>query len=188
MHYLVRIADLLTGPATVRKSSKNSAGEPYAVIDRPHLDLSEYLPYLINRIGAAFVASYEKELAQHQLSIAMWRVLAALSDTDKQRQIDIAEMTAIDVSTMSRLITRLSRMGLVSRTRSDTNNREVTIELTAKGRALVNRLIPVARKLERAAIDGLSSADLAVTRDCLRQMYFNMVPASEAESRRKKTA
>lgn len=159
------------------------------MIDRPHLDLSEYLPYLINRIGSALVERMQEELSQHKLSIAMWRVLAALSDSGKQRQIDIADMTAIDVSTMSRLVSRLIKMGLVSRTRSDTNNREVTVELTAKGRALVNRLIPVARKMERAAIAGMPPADLAVTRDCLRQMYFNMVPESApAEDRQKKTA
>lgn len=149
------------------------------MIDRPHLDLSEYLPYLINRIGAAFVESYEKVLSQHDLSIAMWRVLAVLSDIDKQRQIDIAEMTAIDVSTMSRLVSRLIKMGLVSRVRSDANNREVTVELTTKGRALVNRLIPVARKMERAVVAGLSPADLSITRDCLRQMYFNIVPQQD---------
>ncbi len=155
------------------------------MIDRPHLDLSEYLPYLINRIGSALVERMQEELAPHDLSIAMWRVLAVLSDTDKQRQIDLAEMTAIDVSTMSRLVSRLIKMGLVSRVRSDTSNREVSVELTAKGRALVNRLIPVARTMERAAIEGLSASDLAITRDCLRQMYFNIAPRqdkSEAES------
>ena len=158
------------------------------MIDRPHLDLSEYLPYLINRIGSALVERMQKELSPHDLSIAMWRVLAVLSDTDKQRQIDLAEMTAIDVSTMSRLVSRLIKMGLVSRVRSDTNNREVTVELTAKGRALVNRLIPIARKMERAAIAGLSPNDLAATRDCLRQMYFNMAPGSEGANQQKKTA
>lgn len=149
------------------------------MIDRPHLDLSEYLPYLINRIGSALVERMQEELSRHDLSIAMWRVLAVLSDTDKQRQIDLAEMTAIDVSTMSRLVSRLIRMGLVSRVRSDANNREVTVELTAKGRALVNRLIPVARKMERAAVAGLSTSDLATTRDCLRQMYFNIAPQQD---------
>ncbi len=149
------------------------------MIDRPHLDLSEYLPYLINRIGSALVERMQEELAPHDLSIAMWRVLAVLSDTDKQRQIDLAEMTAIDVSTMSRLVSRLIKMGLVSRVRSDTSNREVSVELTAKGRALVNRLIPVARKMERAAIEGLSASDLAITRDCLRQMYFNITPPQD---------
>ncbi len=121
-----------------------------------------------------------EELSPHGLSIAMWRVLAVLSDTDKQRQIDLAEMTAIDVSTMSRLVSRLIKMGLVSRVRSDANNPlEVSVELTTKGRALVNRLDPVARKMEKAAVAGLSASDLAIARDCLRQMCFNIAPHEE---------
>lgn len=148
--------------------------------DRPQLDLSDYLPYLINRIGAAFVARYERDLAQHGLSIAMWRVLAALSTNGRQRQIDVAETTSIDVSTMSRLVTRLVSLGLVSRTRSDTSNREVSVELTPKGRALVSRLIPRARELEAEAIPGIPAAELAITRETLRRMYRNMARAAEA--------
>ncbi len=147
--------------------------------DGPHLDLSDYLPYLINRIGAAFVAGYEQDLAQHGVSIAMWRVLAGLSTSGKQRQIDVAEITSIDVSTISRLITRLVGLGLVTRTRSDTNNREVSVELSPKGRALVNRLIPRARELEAEAVVGISAADLAITRETLRRMYHNMAAGIE---------
>lgn len=142
--------------------------------ESPHLDLSEYLPYLVNRVGAGFVAGYERELAQHGVSIAMWRVLAGLSTGNKHRQIDVAEITSIDVSTISRLITRLVNLGLVTRTRSDTNNREVSVELSPKGRALVNRLIPHARELEDEAVAGISTEDLATTRETLRRMYHNM--------------
>jgi DNA-binding MarR family transcriptional regulator len=157
--------------------------------DRPHLDLSEFLPYLINRIGVAFVVRYERDLAPHGLSIAMWRVLAALSTNGKQRQIDVAQTTSIDVSTMSRLVTRLTRLGLVTRTRSDISNREVNVELTRKGRALVNRLIPRARNLEGEAVAGLSAADLAITRETLRRMYGNMAgEGADAEQPRQKLA
>lgn len=142
--------------------------------DRPQLDLGDYLPYLINRIGAAFVARYDQELAPLGISIAMWRVLAALSTNGNQRQIDVAEHTSIDVSTISRLITRLVTLELVTRTRSDTNNREVSVELTPKGRTLVNRLIPRARELEAEAVAGIPAAELAITRETLRRMYDNM--------------
>jgi DNA-binding MarR family transcriptional regulator len=142
--------------------------------DHPQFDLSDYLPYLVNRVGAGFVTGYERDLADHGVSIAMWRVLAGLSIGEKHRQIDVAEITSIDVSTISRLITRLVSLDLVTRTRSDTNNREVSVELSAKGRALVNRLIPRARELEAVAVAGISAEDLAITRETLRRMYDNM--------------
>ena len=101
---------------------------------REKLELSDYLPYLVNRLGAALVLRFtEDALARHGLGIAMWRVLVALSDAGPQRQIDLAEITSIDVSTLSRLVSRLLRCGLVTRVRSAKSNREVAVRLTAQG-------------------------------------------------------
>jgi DNA-binding MarR family transcriptional regulator len=142
---------------------------------RPHLDLLEYLPYLINRVGTALVARFcEDALIGTRLSIATWRVLAALSNNGPLRQIDIAEITSTDVSTMSRLVTRLVHMGLVSRTRSTTSNREVVVELTPKATALVAQLIPIAQELQETATQGLSKQDLAAVKRALRRMHENL--------------
>jgi DNA-binding MarR family transcriptional regulator len=48
------------------------------------------------------------------------------------------------------------------------------IELTAKGRAQVERIIPNAHKLERIAAVGVSAKDMAVVKRSLRRMYENM--------------
>jgi DNA-binding MarR family transcriptional regulator len=145
------------------------------VPSRPQLDLNEYLPYLINRVGSALVVDFgQSTLAPHRLSIAMWRVLAALSSDDGQRQIDLAAMTSIDVSTLSRVVSRLVRMGLVTRTRSGTNSREVVVRLSGKGAGLVARMIPRAIAAERSAIAGVPAKDLAVVRRSLRRMYENL--------------
>jgi DNA-binding MarR family transcriptional regulator len=145
------------------------------VAAKSRLDLDDYIPYLINRVGFALVANFTAApLAGHDLSIAMWRVLAALSANGEQRQVDLAGMTSIDVSTLSRLVTRLVRRGLVTRTRSKSNNREVLVELSPKGRVLVETLIPVARKLEADAIAGVAEKDLAAVKRSLRRMYGNL--------------
>ena len=144
--------------------------------DRSHLDLGNYLPYLINRVGFALVEGFTAgALTPNGLSIAMWRVLAALSNRGEQRQIDLVDMTSIDASTMSRLVTRLVRMGLVTRSRSATSNREVVVELSPKGRVMVQRLIPIAKKLEQTASAGLPPKDLAVVKRALGRMYDNLV-------------
>ncbi len=143
---------------------------------RNQLKLDDYLPYLINRVGTAIAASYtENTLAPLHLSLAMWRVLAALSNNGEQRQIDLVDMTSIDASTMSRLVTRLVRAGLVTRARSKTSSREVVVGLSPRGRAQVESLIPIAKGLERTASEGLSAKDLAVVRHALRLMYRNLV-------------
>ena len=143
---------------------------------RNHLDLANYLPYLINRVGFALVESFTADaLTSNGLSIAMWRVLAALSNNGAQRQVDLVTMTSIDASTMSRLVSRLVRIGLVTRSRSAKSNREVVVELSPKGRALVERLIPIAKELERTASGGVSARDLTVAKRALGRMYDNLV-------------
>ncbi len=140
-----------------------------------HLDLGNFLPYLINRVGSALVANFsEHALAAHDLSIAMWRVLAALSTNGEQRQIDLAAMTSTDASTLSRLVTRLVRLGLVTRSRSKTSSREVVIALSPKGTALVDRLIPIARQLQDIAVAGIPAKDMTVVKRALRKMHENM--------------
>ena len=139
------------------------------------LDLGDYLPYLVNRVGTIIADQFGAEaLAPHRLSIAMWRVMAALAANGSQRQIDIVDLTSIEASTLSRLVTRLVRMGLVMRTRSANSNREVAVELSAKGAALVGRLIPIALEYEQAAIAGLSREETLLLKRCLRRVYGNM--------------
>ena len=143
--------------------------------ERPQLDLANYLPYLVNRLGGALVANMiENSLAPFDLTIDMWRLLAVLSYRGAQRQVDLVDMTSIEASTVSRLVTRLARMGLVTRKRSETSNREVVIELTAKGRAQVERIIPNAHKLEQMAAAGVPAKDMAVVKRSLRRMYENI--------------
>lgn len=152
--------------------------------NRPHLDFSEYLPYLINRVGWLLVVDFgQNTLARHRLSIAMWRILAVLANDDGQRQIDLAARTSIDVSTLSRVVTRLVKTGLVTRTRSATNNREVVVRLTPRGAAMLARVIPHALALERIAIAGVPAKDLAVVRRSLRRMYQNLAASAGVSAR-----
>jgi DNA-binding MarR family transcriptional regulator len=139
------------------------------------LRLDDYLPYLVNRVGAALVARFTREaLAAHGLSIDMWRVLAVLSDNGGQRQIDLAGSTSIEASTVSRIVTRLIRLGLVTRSRSKTSSREVIVSLSPKGTVLIRKLIPTALGLQEAAVSGVSSADLARLKKTLRTVFYNL--------------
>ena len=139
------------------------------------LDLSEHLPYLINRVGSALVARFSADaLAGAHLSIASWRVLAVLSNNSGLRQTDLAEMTSIEASTLSRLITRLVHDDLVQRARSKTDSREVAVALTGKAKTLMTKLVPVAAGLQNAATRNLSKRDLATLKRVLRRMHGNL--------------
>jgi DNA-binding MarR family transcriptional regulator len=142
---------------------------------RAPLDLSEHLPYLINRVGSALVERFSADaLAKAHLSIASWRVLAVLANAGSLRQTDLAEMTSIDASTLSRLITRLVCDDLVKRTRSKKDSRAVAVALTIKARRAMTKLVPIATGLQRKATRSLSKKDLATLKHVLRRMHQNL--------------
>ena len=139
------------------------------------LDLANYLPYLVNRLGSALVENFTASaLAQHDLNIDAWRVMAVLANQGAQRQIDLAGLTSIEVSTLSRLITRMVRMELVTRRRSESSNREVVVELAGKGKGLVRRIVPLAHRLEALACAGIPASDMTAVKRVLRRMFENM--------------
>jgi DNA-binding MarR family transcriptional regulator len=156
------------------------------------LALDDYLPYLINRVGSIMALRFgEDVLAEFGLSIAMWRVLAALSSNGGQRHTDLAKLTSIEVSTLSRIVTRLVRMGLVARAPSKTSGREIAVALSERGRGLVDRLIPHGLRYQELAIVGLSKQELAVLRRALRRIYNNLLeaePLAAADASPKVTA
>jgi MarR family transcriptional regulator, organic hydroperoxide resistance regulator len=146
-----------------------------AVTRLTKFDLSDYLPYLLNRVGAAMVVRFSEDaLERHDLSISMWRVLAALAHLGAQRQIDVSELTSIDVSTLSRLVSRLVRMGLVTRKRSTRSNREVTLDLTSKAHRLMAELLPIARRLEHTATRAMTAHEVRAVKRLLARMFGNL--------------
>ena len=139
------------------------------------LELSNYLPYLINRVGVALVERFTREgLRGTKLTIGTWRVLAATANHQGVRQVDLARLTSIEVSNVSRLVTRLIKLGLVGRSRSATSNREVTVRLTPRGKALFRELAPVATELQKTATRSIPKAELATTRRVLSRMHEHL--------------
>jgi len=151
-----------------------TAGEK-DVARRVELELSNYLPFLVNRVGVAIVEGFTAEqLKKEGLTIYTWRVLAVLASGGPQRQVDLVEMTSVDAPTISRVVSRLVHDGLVTRRRSTTSNREVEVALTHEGSAAVRRLTPNALHWEERALRGFSSSEAATVKRLLVRMYENL--------------
>lgn len=136
--------------------------------------LDHYLPYLLNRAGARLAASFEKDVRPLGASLQTWRVLAALRARDGRRMGDLAETTAIEVSTLTRLVDGMERRRLVKRQRDPADARAVLLHVAPAGRRLTERLLPIADRYERVALAGFSTREAEALRRALRRLYANM--------------
>jgi len=77
--------------------------------------------------------------AQHDLSLTQLRVLAILRDR-RLRMTELADHLGLDKSTMTGLVDRAQKRGLLDRAPNATDGRAVDVVITADGAQLAERL------------------------------------------------
>jgi DNA-binding MarR family transcriptional regulator len=136
--------------------------------------LDSYLPYLLNRAGARIATSFGEEMRPLGASLQIWRVLAALRERDGRRMGDLSATTSIEMSTLTRLVDQMEKKGLVARQRDPEDARAVALYVTAAGKRLTRRIVPIAERYEQVALKGFAPAEAEALRAALRRLYVNM--------------
>jgi len=90
-------------------------------------------------LRAAYLTMHRRanaEFARLGLTADQFVILTALAEADAVTQKELARRTASDANTMSELLGRLERRGLVARKRDASDGRSRRVSLTASGREL----------------------------------------------------
>lgn len=109
----------------------------------------------------------ERRAAEHDLSIIQSRLLGVLRDRQPTMQ-ELAKLLGLDKSSVTGLVERAERRGLVARAASPADGRAVLVSLTRQGRSLIARasaefeadvsaLLERLPKSDRRALSGLVS-------------------------------
>jgi MarR family transcriptional regulator, organic hydroperoxide resistance regulator len=158
--------------------------------------LSDAFPYLLTRVGVRMGELFSRRLAPYGLTLPMYRVMATLWEQGDRRLGELSDLTSIELSTLSRLVGTMTRKGLVSRKRPNGNARTVEINLTAKGRTLVEELIPLAKLHEEVGLQSFAPEKIADLKRDLIKVFQNLdelersieLPASPNKPRARKNA
>ena len=79
----------------------------------------------------------ERRAAEHDLSVPATRLLGVLRDREPTMQ-ELARLLELDKSSVTGLVDRAERRGLVARVPSPADKRAVLVRLTGEGRSLVS--------------------------------------------------
>jgi DNA-binding MarR family transcriptional regulator len=126
--------------------------------------IAGYLPYLLARASHLISGQFHERLAAERIPVLQWRVMAALWDAPKSAG-EVAEIILQKQPTVSKLLERMQRQGLVDRETDAGDRRRVVVSLTPRGRAVAGPLIEAAREHERAVLEpfGATNASTLVT-------------------------
>ncbi len=114
--------------------------------------IDDYLLYLLARTSHLVSAAFHQRLKAQGVGVAEWRVLASLSGTPGLTVSALAVTCLMQQPTMTKLLDRMTREGLVER-RADPDDRRITrVSLTPAAAARAASLIEAARAHEAEVI------------------------------------
>lgn len=124
-------------------------------------DLEQFFPYrlsvLTNTVTRALARLYESE---HDLTIAEWRLLAIVARFGPISANGVCERSAMDKVRVSRAVSRAVSRGLVDRDVDRHDRRRSVLTLTPRGRAIHDRIVPLAREREALILSTLSKTEI----------------------------
>jgi DNA-binding MarR family transcriptional regulator len=128
---------------------------------RTSLDLFRFMPFRLNRLAAEVSAALSVEYRErYGLDIPEWRVLATLGFREGACTAQyISQCTRTHKSTISRAVTTLMRRKIIERVANEDDRREFALQLTRKGGALYEELIPRLLRKEQELLSCLSAQE-----------------------------
>ena len=124
------------------------------------LELENFLPYRLSVLAQLVSESlHDLYAGPFDLSVTQWRVMAALGRFAPLTASDVGQRIVMDKVAVSRAVAALMQRGLVERSTDRHDRRRATLSLSARGRAMHARIVPIALDYERRLCEALSGED-----------------------------
>lgn len=136
--------------------------------------IDDYLLYLLARASHQASGQFHRDLKKLTIPVPHWRVLASLSDGAPMTVSNLAQIVLFKQPTLTKVIDRMEKLGLVERRASSSDRRQVLVRITRKGKNVVNGLLKRAKAHEVEILSGYSSAEAAQLKDALRTLVARL--------------
>ena len=138
------------------------------------IGLTNFAPYLMNRIMGRYNASLREEMAGLGLTTPKMRALAVLSVVEAPLIRELAVYTVTDPSTLSRALDQLQADGLIRREADSADSRAVRVYITEAGRAAFETLWPHMAVAQARMFRGIPEDERRAFVGTLQKMLANI--------------
>lgn len=147
---------------------------PIHTVRLGEIGLTNFAPYLMNRIMGRYNASLRDEMAGLGLTTPKMRALAVLSVVEGPLIRELAVYTVTDPSTLSRALDQLQAENLIRREADEADSRAVRVFVTEAGRATFETLWPTMAAVHERMFRGIPEAERRAFVATLQKMLANI--------------
>ncbi|HEV2552016.1 MAG TPA: MarR family transcriptional regulator [Stellaceae bacterium] len=147
-----------------------------AKLSTPEFRLDDHIFFLFTQIFGRRNRQLAAKLKPLAITVPQWRILAVLNERAGSTMNELADLTTVDRTTLTRTLDRMVRADLVTRRSNAHDGRSIRLYLTAAGEAAFRRVLPRVLEQNERAVRGFSAAELAELRAKLHHMIRNLDP------------
>ena len=119
---------------------------------KPEFLLENQLCFRLYTASRLLTQAYHQLLSEHGLTYPQYLVLLVLWEKDAQPVNDIAKRLYLETNTVTPLIQRMEKGGILTRTKGTKDARQMIVKLTKKGKGLQDQLAEVPFTVGNAVI------------------------------------
>jgi DNA-binding MarR family transcriptional regulator len=138
------------------------------------IGLTNYAPYLMNRIMGRYNASLRDEMAGLGLTTPKMRALAVLSVIEGPLIRELSVYSVVEQSTLSRALDQLAGDGLIRRETDATDSRATRVYITETGRTHFEALWPRMAEAHERMFRGIPADERRAFVGTLQKMLTNI--------------
>ena len=142
------------------------------------------LGYLVHELARLMKRRLDGEARLHKITLPQWRALAHVGNNAAITQAALAQALDTDPMTISGVLDRLEKNGLITREPDPADSRAKLTQLTPEGAERLEVARRLGAEMYEAALAGISKHDVAIAETVLQQMrdnLFGLTAASEDE-------
>jgi MarR family transcriptional regulator, organic hydroperoxide resistance regulator len=138
------------------------------------MSADQSLGYQIRYAYRIFVRALADELGPHRITTGQWSALRVLWQEDGLSQVELAQRMMVEKASLTAVLKAMAADGLITRVRNTDDRRKVNIFLTASGRRLKSKILPLIGRINKRATRRLSSAEAQQLRRLLARVMINL--------------
>lgn len=128
--------------------------------NEPMVVLENFMPYRLSVLSLAISQSIATLYSERfSINIMEWRVIAVLSNFNSLSANQICERTNMDKVQVSRAVSSLAKAKLVLRKTDKQDRRKSELRLSAKGKNVYKKIVPLALDWEKKLMSALNAQE-----------------------------
>ena len=135
---------------------------------------NDRMAHLIRDTERAFRRALQIRLAEHAVPFGHWTFLRILWEADGLTQKELSERAGVMEPTTFTAMKAMEALGYIVRKQLPTNKKNMYVYLTDEGRALKEKLVPMAEETNHVSVEGLLPEDIKTARKVLLAMIENL--------------